>query len=108
MQSQPNPIISLVPIIAIFLIFYFLLIRPQQKEAQTHKKMLEGLKKGDRVLTNSGFYGTIMGMKGDDLEVRFSDNVKLLMARSAVSRLLSSSPDGGLQPAGAKKEGGAS
>ncbi|MBI5883048.1 MAG: preprotein translocase subunit YajC [Elusimicrobia bacterium] len=102
MQSQANPIVSLIPIIAIFLIFYFLLIRPQQKEAATHKKMLEALKKGDRVLTNSGFYGVIMGMKGDDLEVRFGDSVKLLMARSAVTRLLSS--ESGMELSTANKE----
>ncbi|MBI5211718.1 MAG: preprotein translocase subunit YajC [Elusimicrobia bacterium] len=109
MQNQPNPIVSLIPIIAIFLIFYFLLIRPQQKEADVHKKMLEGLKKGDRIVTNGGFYGTIVTLKGDDLEVRFSDNVKLLMARSAVSRLLSAPAEGGAEAAGMKKiEGGAS
>ena len=90
MQPQPNPIMSLIPIAAIFLIFYFLLIRPQKQQQEEHEKMLKALKKGDRILTTGGLYGTILGTKGDDdLEVRFADNVKLLVARSAVSKLLS-------------------
>ncbi len=88
MTPQANPLVSLVPIVAIFLIFYFLLIRPQQKQQKEHQKMLEGLKKGDRILTTGGLYGTIVGMKGADLEVRFAENVKLLIARSAVAKLL--------------------
>ena len=88
MQPQPNPIMSMIPIAAIFGIFYFLLIRPQQKQQKEHEKMLEALKKGDRVLTTGGLYGTILGVKGDDLEVRFAENVKLTVARSAVSRLI--------------------
>ena len=79
---------SLVPIAAIFLIFYFLLIRPQQKQQKEHENMLKDLKKGDRILTSGGLYGTILGLKGDDLEVRFAENVKLIVARSAVSKLL--------------------
>ncbi len=90
MQPQGNPIISLLPIVAIFVIFYFLLIRPQQKQQKAHEKMLEGLKKGDKVLTTGGFYGTIVGIKGTDLEVRFAENVKLTVARQAVSKLISS------------------
>ena len=51
--------------------------------------MLADLKKGDRILTTGGhFYGTILGIKGDDLEVRFSENVKLTLARSAVAKVL--------------------
>jgi preprotein translocase subunit YajC len=88
MQPQPNPIMSLVPIAAIFLIFYVLLIRPQQKQQKEHEQMLANLKKGQRVLTTGGLYGTIVGIKGDDLEVRFSETVKLVVARSAVSRVI--------------------
>ena len=86
MQPTPNPIMNLVPIIAIFAIFYFLLIRPQQKQQKAHEAMLKNLKVGDKVLTTGGLYGTITGFKGDDLEVQFSQTVKLTVARSAVSR----------------------
>ncbi|MHB2026463.1 MAG: preprotein translocase subunit YajC [Elusimicrobiota bacterium] len=88
MQPSPNPLMSLVPIVAIFAIFYFLLIRPQQKQQKNHEKMLADLKKGDRILTTGGLYGTITGIKGNDLEVRFSDTVRLIVARSAVAKML--------------------
>ena len=92
MQPQPNPIISLVPIAAIFLIFYVLLIRPQQKQQKEHEEMLRAIKPGDKILTSGGLYGTVTGLKGDnDLEVRFSDTVRLTVARSAVTKLVSES-----------------
>lgn len=89
LPQTPNPLVSMVPIVVIFLIFYWFLIRPQQKQQREHEKMLSGLKKGDRILTAGGLYGSIVGLKGDDLEVRFADNVKLTLARSAVTKLLS-------------------
>ncbi|MBI2387545.1 MAG: preprotein translocase subunit YajC [Elusimicrobia bacterium] len=89
MQPAPNPLINLAPIVAIFIIFYFLLIRPQQKQQKEHETMLKNLKSGDKVLTNGGLYGTITGFKGDDLEVQFSQTVKLTVARSAVQRVVS-------------------
>jgi preprotein translocase subunit YajC len=84
--AAPNPIASFVPLIAMVAIFYFLVIRPQQKQAKEHDAMLAALKKGDRVLTNGGFYVTIMTVRGSDLEVLLGDS-KVVMARSAVSRL---------------------
>ena len=91
-NAAPNPMMSFIPIGAMFLIFYFLMIRPQQQQAKAHKKMLENLKKGDRVLTNGGIYGTIVGFRGGDLELKLTENVKVLVARSAVSRLASEAP----------------
>jgi len=89
MQPTPNPLINLAPIVAIFVIFYFLLIRPQQKQQKEHAEMLKNLKVGDKVLTTGGLYGTITGFKGDDLEVQFSQTVKLTLARSAVAQVVS-------------------
>ena len=89
MQPAPNPLINLAPIVAIFVIFYFLLIRPQQKQQKEHERMLKDLKTGDKVLTTGGLYGTITGFKGDDLDVQFSQTVKLTLARSAVARVVS-------------------
>ncbi|MCM2305129.1 MAG: preprotein translocase subunit YajC [Elusimicrobia bacterium] len=89
MQPAPNPLINLAPIVAIFIIFYFLLIRPQQKQQKEHEQMLKDLKSGDKILTNGGLYGTITGFKGEDLEVQFSQTVKLTVARSAVTRVVS-------------------
>ncbi len=79
---------SFFPLILIFVIFYFLLIRPQQKKMREHQKMLTALKKGDRILTGGGIYGTIVNIKGNTLEVKISENVKIELARSAVSELV--------------------
>lgn len=84
--AAPNPLVNLLPIAAIFAIFYFLLIRPQQKQQKEHEAMLKSLKIGDKIVTSGGLYGTITGFKGDDLEVSFSQTVKLTVARSAVTR----------------------
>ena len=86
--TAPNPLMQMAPIIAIFAIFYFLLIRPQQKQQKEHEAMLKNLKVGDKLLTSGGLYGSITGFKGDDLEVQFSQTVKLTVARSAVARLV--------------------
>jgi len=85
--AQPSPILSFLPLIAIFGIFYFLVIRPQQKQAREHQKMLDALKKGDRVLTTGGLYGVIIGLRGPELDLKVADNVKVVIARSAVSML---------------------
>lgn len=87
--TAPNPLINLAPIVAIFVIFYFLLIRPQQQEQKKHDDLLKNLKAGDKILTTGGLYGTITGFKGEDLEVQFSQTVKLTVARSAVQRVVS-------------------
>jgi len=85
--SQPPLIVSLAPVIAIFAIFYFLVIRPQQKQMKELKQMLDALKKGDRVLTSGGLYGTIVSLRGPDLEVKIAENMKVLMTRASVTRL---------------------
>jgi preprotein translocase subunit YajC len=85
---------NMLPLAAIFAIFYFLLIRPQQKQQKEHEQMLKDLKKGDKILTAGGHYGTITGfLPNDDLEVQHAHNVKLTVARHAVSRLVSSEAD---------------
>ncbi len=89
MQPTPNPLMNMLPIAAIFAIFYFLLIRPQQKQQKELETMIKNLKPGDKVLTSGGLYGVVLGFKGDDLEVQFSQTVKLTVARSAVTALVS-------------------
>jgi preprotein translocase subunit YajC len=88
MQPTPNPLMNLLPIAAIFAIFYFLVLRPQQQQQARHDKMVKDLKISDKILTSGGLYGTISGFKGDDLEVQFSQTVKLTVSRSAVTRVL--------------------
>ena len=88
--TTPNPLMNLMPIAAIFAIFYFLLIRPQQKQQAEHDAMLKNLKTGDKILTSGGLYGTITRVLGEnDLEVQFSQSVKLTVNRTAVTRVVS-------------------
>ena len=72
-----------IPLILIFVIFYFFLIRPQQKKAKDHKLMVQNLKRGDQVVTSGGIIGTIERvMDNDKAEVMISDNVKVEIIRS--------------------------
>jgi preprotein translocase subunit YajC len=81
----PSPISMLLPILGMLVIFYFLMIRPQQKRQKEVQKMISGVKKGDRVLTASGLYGTVAGIKDDVLVLQIADNVKVEMVKSAVT-----------------------
>jgi preprotein translocase subunit YajC len=69
-QGPGAMIQSFLPLILIFVIFYFLLIRPQSKKAKEHKQLLENLKKGDKVITNGGIHGIIEDMDGDSLTLK--------------------------------------
>ena len=74
---------SFIPLILIFVIFYFFLIRPQQKKVKEHKKMVESLKRGDKVITTGGIVGTIERIIDDDkVEVSISDDVKVEVIRA--------------------------
>lgn len=83
--TGPSPFSMLLPILGMLLIFYFLMIRPQQKRQKEVQKMLSAVKKGDRVLTASGLYGTVAGVKDDVLVLQIADNVKVEMVKSAVT-----------------------
>lgn len=84
--ASPSPLAGFVPLIAIFLIFYFLVIRPQQKQQSEHQKMLEALRKGDRIVTTGGLHGAITALRGPDLEVKIAENCKVVISRSAVAK----------------------
>lgn len=77
------------PIIILFAIFYFLLIRPQQKKAKEHKEMVANLKKGQRVVTSSGIYGTVQSIDDTTVGLEIADKVKVKMARNNVAAVLS-------------------
>jgi preprotein translocase subunit YajC len=86
--AQPSMFMNLVPILFLIAIFYFLLIRPQQKQMKERKKMLESLKTGDRILTTGGIIGTIVNIRAEEMEVKIAENVKVKMAKSAVTSLV--------------------
>ena len=76
-------IVQFIPLILIFVIFYFFLIRPQQKKAKEHKFMVENLKRGDKVVTSGGVIGTVERiMDNDRAEIQISDNVKVEIVKS--------------------------
>jgi preprotein translocase subunit YajC len=76
---------SFLPIILIFAIFYFLLIRPQQKRAKDHRALLSSLKVGDQVLTNGGIYGRVTGLRDDVLTLEISDKVRVKVSRGHIA-----------------------
>lgn len=83
-----SPLMQLVPFLGVAVIFYFLLIRPQQKQLKQTKLMLESLKPGDRVLTRGGMLGVITALKADEVEIEIAKGVKAAFARSAVGAVL--------------------
>lgn len=77
-----------VPLILLFVVFYFLLIRPQQKQQKARKEMLSNLKKGDRVVTIGGIYGVIKEIDETAISLRVADNLNLKFARASVDRVI--------------------
>lgn len=82
-----NPLGAILPIVLIFVVFYFLIIRPQQKQRKEHRALLESLKSGDQVVTIGGIHGTVVAV--DDAShtviLRVADNVKITFNRTAVA-----------------------
>ncbi len=86
MQPQAaNSIMSFVPLVLIFVIFYFMLIRPQKKKEQEHQKMLGNLAKNDEVVTSSGIHGTIINVKEKSVILRIDENVKIEIEKNCVA-----------------------
>ncbi len=86
-----NILITLAPFILMFAVFYFLLIRPQQKKAKVRNSMLSQLKKGDKVVTIGGLHGTIQELTDDTVVLRVNDVTKLTFDRSSINNVSSSS-----------------
>lgn len=83
----------MVPMILVFVIFYFLMIRPQQKRQKEHQKLVEALKTGDRVITNAGMHGIISNVKDRTVIVKLADNVKIEFDRGAIATVDRSAAD---------------
>jgi len=82
-------IAQFIPLILIFVIFYFFLIRPQQKRVKDHKLMVDSLKRGDEVITSGGIIGIVERVMEDDrIEVNLSDNVKVQIIKTTIKSLL--------------------
>jgi len=83
-----STLVSFVPILAMVLIFYFLVIGPANKQRKKTAEMLSALKKGDRVVTSGGIYGTVQGVESETVYLKIAENVKVKVARSAISGLV--------------------
>jgi len=75
----------LIPFIAMFAIFYFLLIRPQQKKQREHRQVLQNLKRGDRVVTGGGIYGTVTKIRNEIVHVEIADQVRIRVTKSSIA-----------------------
>ena len=83
-----------IPLILIFVIFYFFLIRPQQKKVKDHKLMVQNLRRGDQVITSGGLVGTIERiMDNDRAEIQIADNVKVEIVKSTGIQALANTPE---------------
>lgn len=84
----------LFPLVLMFVIIYFLMIRPQQKQQKRHKSMISALKRGDRIITNAGIFGTITGLTESTMTLEVAKNVHIRVLRAQIA---------GLQPEGGEK-----
>ncbi|GJL50938.1 preprotein translocase subunit YajC [Candidatus Nitrospira salsa] len=80
-------LLSFVPFLLIFVVFYFLLILPQQRRAKKQRELLAALKKGDKVITTAGIWGTITNLDKETVTVQIADNTKIRLQRDYVGRL---------------------
>lgn len=85
--GNANPLVSFLPFVIIFVIFYFLMIKPQKKKMEQEQKLLDSLQKGDEVFTKAGILGTIYGLTDKVVTLEVSDGVKIKLLRSQVGGL---------------------
>jgi preprotein translocase subunit YajC len=91
--ATPSPIAQFAPLLFIGVIFYFLLIRPQQKQRKEQQKLIEALKTGDKVVTSAGIHGLIANVKEKTVLLKVADNVKIEIDKAAVATVLERSSE---------------
>ena len=84
-QGGQGQLMALLPLVLLFVVFYFLLIRPQQKRAKQQKAFLANLKRGDRVVTSGGLYGTITGITDDAVTLEIAEKIRVKVTKGAVA-----------------------
>ena len=90
-SAGPGPLVNLMPIALMFIILYFLMIRPQQKRAREHETMVQNLKRGDDIVTNGGIHGRIQAIADKMLTVEIAPNVRIRLDRDQVASVLRAS-----------------
>lgn len=88
-MGNNSQVISLLYIVGLFAILYFLMIRPQQQRQKKHQEMMKNLKPDDHVITIGGIYGTIVKMKENSLILKVADNIRIEILQSAISKVIS-------------------
>ena len=90
--EQPNMFVTMLPFLLMFVVMYFLIIRPQHRKQKDHQTMIEALKKGDKVVTSGGVHGTITGIKEKEgiLVVQVAKDVQIEVSRSSITRVVES------------------
>lgn len=78
-------LMGIAPLIILFVVFYFLLIRPQQKRAKEHKQMMSEIQKGDTIVTNGGIHGRVVSVNEDTVSVEVADNVRIKISKEAIT-----------------------
>ncbi len=86
-QTNVNPLINLFPLVLVFVVFYFLIIRPQKTREKEHQKMLSNLEKNDEVVTSGGIHGVIVNVKDSTFILRVDDNVKIEVDKNCIAHL---------------------
>ena len=86
--QQPSLLASLLPLIILFAVFYFLVILPQQRQAKKHKEMVENLKKGDKIVTTGGIIAEVVKNESEFIKAKIADNVEVKIDKAAVARKL--------------------
>ena len=94
-MANQNPLLQFAPMFLIFALFYVLMIVPSRKRQKALQQLLENLKKGDRVVTSGGLYGEVAAVTGATVVLKISDNVKVRVAKSAITGLEPDAEKGG-------------
>jgi len=89
-EGGQSLLMTFLPMILIFVVFYFLLIAPARKKQKKHSELLESLKNGDRVITNGGIHGTVVGVTDVVVQVRIAEKIKIDVSRHAIAGLQAS------------------
>jgi len=87
--AGPGPLVQFLPLVLVMVIFYFLLIRPQQQKAKEHQQLLNDLKRNDRVMTNGGIYGRVIELSEKELTLEIAPNVRVQLDRAHIETVVS-------------------
>jgi preprotein translocase subunit YajC len=104
-MAGPSPLIQFLPLVLVMVIFYFLLIRPQQQKAKEHRQMLDDLKRNDRVLTNGGIYGRVIELSERELTLEVAPNVRIQVDRGHVESVINTTKPATKSTGAEKSEG---